>query len=400
VLQVMADPAYPDDTQLAGLIQAATAMEDEQNRDTSTLGKRKRDETVLEQGPGLPVLDGDDLGDAPDPLTEPNAPQLQNSASVLFREPSTKSKKHSRPPLGKVFSDLELAPEHFLRLQTAAKAFMLDEAHPERRDVVGHKKNSGGSDLAKLNLWNCVDEFLSVHGYGEKFFAPGSGNDVPGAPQRTLFWPLDSQLITKLMMPLMRKMVTNERQRIYAAATRKQGPAKETSAEQSPAAADESIISNENTPQPSYSQREIEVQPATPAQQDTQNLSPAVPTQQVTLSPSQAGQPPTAAFKQSIVLYVNVVSNTAGALRRVIPRFSLTPEAAPNLAALVAEVNKRYPLPSRNGSTPGSETRPVVKVWLTDGLVTVVEDGEWMVALLSAGFVDWMDAEVRVLVEV
>jgi hypothetical protein len=228
----MADPIYPDDTQLAGLIQAVTAMEDGQTPDSTTLGKRKRDDTTFVQHstPGE-----EDHSDAPDPPVSAGLPQLPHSASVLFREPSTKTKKHSRPPLRKVFSSLELAPENFLRLQSAAKAYMLDEAHPERRDVVGHKKNSGGADLAKLNLWNCVDEFLSVHGYGEKYFTAGAGDEVPGAPPRTLFWPHDRQHIIKLMMPLMRKMVTNERQRIYAAATRKHGSGKETSDEQSPA---------------------------------------------------------------------------------------------------------------------------------------------------------------------
>lgn len=380
----MADSGYPDDVQFAGLVQAATAAADAQTRDPSSLGKRKRDEDVLEHNT---TMDADELDDAPDPTAGAQTPQLQNSASILFREPSSKSKKHSRPPLGKVFSSLELAPENFLRLQAAAKAFMLDEAHPERRDVVGHKKNSGGSDLAKLNLWNCVEEFLLMHGYGEKYFAPGAGADIPGAPQRTLCWPQDSQTIVKLMMPLMRKMVTNERQRIYAAAARKQGSAKETSEERSPPAVDETILSNGKAFDTSYPDQETEAQPSMPAQQDSRNLSSAVSSQS------------NAAFKQSVVLYVNVVSNTAGALRRVIPRFSLTPEAAPNLTTLLSEVEKRYPLPPKNGSTSGVDSRPVIKVWLPDGLVTVVEDGEWMVALLTAGVVDWMDG-VRVLVEV
>ncbi|KAJ9615744.1 hypothetical protein H2200_001821 [Cladophialophora chaetospira] len=397
----MADQTYPDGD-LAGLIQAVTAMEDEQPSDPTVLGKRKRDENFLEQGP---ALHGEALSDAPDPAAEFDVPQLQNSASVLFREPSSKSKKHSRPPLGKVFSSLELAPENFLRLQNSAKAFMLDEAHPERRDVVGHKKNTGGTDLAKLNLWNCVDEFLSVHGYGEKYFAPGAGTEVPGAPQRTLFWPQESQTIIKLMMPLMRKMVTNERQRIYAAATRKQGPAKESNEGQSPAAAaaNESVMSDGKDLDTNYPQQEINSQPLMPAQQqDLDRPLPAAaqPAQHDLADASLVDSQATTTSRQSLVLYVNVVSDTAGALRRVIPRFSLMPEAAPNLAALLSEVDRRYPSTARNGSTSGEESRPVVKVWLSDGLVTVGDDGEWMVALLSAGFVEWMDAEIRVLVEI
>ncbi|KIX98782.1 uncharacterized protein Z520_05243 [Fonsecaea multimorphosa CBS 102226] len=381
----MADASdYPDDIQFAGLVQAATAAADEQTRDPSSLGKRKRDDHVIEH---IPTLDEDGVGDASDPATASSPPHLQSSASVLFREPSSKSRKHSRPPLGKVFASLELAPENFLRLQTAAKAFMLDEAHPERKEVVGPKKNAGGSDLAKLNLWNCVEEFLSVHGYGERYFAPGAGEGIPGAPQRTIFWPQDSQTIIKLMMPLMRKMVTNERQRMYAAATRKQGSAKESGEEQSPAPVDQSIMPDRKAPETSFPDQEIEVHPPIPVQQDIPSLSPHV-------------SQPSTTFKQSVVLHVNVVSNTGGALRRVIPRFSLTPEAAPSLSALLAEVEKRYTLSARSGGAPGVQSRPIVKVWLTDGLVTVVEDGEWMVALLSAGVVDWMDGEVRVLVEI
>ncbi|OAP63575.1 hypothetical protein AYL99_02802 [Fonsecaea erecta] len=382
----MADTSdYPDDIQFAGLVQAATAAADAQIRDPSSLGKRKRDDhNVIEH---VPTLDEDGVGDAPDPAAASSPPHLQSSASVLFREPSTKSRKHSRPSLGKVFASLELAPENFLRLQSAAKAFMLDEAHPERRAVVAPKKNAGGSELAKLNLWNCVDEFLSAHGYGEKYFAPGVGGGIPGAPQRTVFWPQDSQTIIKLMMPLMRKMVTNERQRIYAAATRKQGSAKESGEEHSPVAVDESIMSDGKAPEANYPDQAIEVHPPIPEQQDVPSLSPHM-------------SQPTTTFKQSILLHVNVVSNTGGALRRVIPRFSLTPDAAPSLSALLVEVEKRYTLPARTGDAPGVQSRPIVKVWLTDGLVTVVEDGEWMVALLSAGVVDWMDGEVRVLVEV
>ncbi|EXJ74140.1 uncharacterized protein A1O5_02434 [Cladophialophora psammophila CBS 110553] len=381
----MADASdYPDDVQFAGLVQAATAAAGEQTRDPSSLGKRKRDNDVVEHDPKLDV---GGVGDAPDPAAASNPPHLQSSASILFREPSSKSGKHSRPPLGKVFASLELAPENFLRLQTDAKAYMLDEAHPERREVVAPKKSAGGSDFAKLNLWNCVEEFLSVHGYGEKYFAPGAGVGIPGVPPRTIFWPQDSQIITKLMMPLMRKMVTNERQRIYAAATRRQSSAKGSGEEQSPAPVDKPMVSQGKVPETIYPDHENEVQLPIPVQQDAPSLPPHV-------------SRPTTTFKQSIVLYVNVVSNTAGALRRVIPRFSLTAEVAPSLSTLLAEVEKRYTLPVKTGGGPGVQSRPVVKVWLPDGLVTVEEDGQWMIALLSAGVVDWMDGEVRVLVEV
>jgi hypothetical protein len=383
----MADSEYPDDVQFAGLVQAATAAADEQMRTPSALGKRKRDDGVLEQ---VSAAFDDDLGEgAPHPTTPSTSSQLQSSASILFREPSSKSRKYSRPPLGKVFASLELAPENFLRLQNAAKAFMLDEAHPERREVVGHKKNIGGSDVAKLNLWNCVEEFLTVHGYGEKYWAPGAGDDIPGAPQRTLFWPQDRQTIIKMLMPLMRKMVTNERQRMYAAATRKQGTGKNGVDEQTPVEPDESNVAEDDTvnatgPEPGNHQVDSQ---------------PPVSVPRTNLSSSNNESHPSPTFKQSTVLYVNVVSIKAGALRRIIPRFDLAPESAPSLSSLISEVDKRRKTAADNADLT-SEFRPTVKVWLPDGLVTVAEDGEWMVALLSAGVVDWMDGEVRVLVEV
>lgn len=379
----MTETMYPDEV-LAGLVQAATALADEQNRSPSSLGKRKRDEndTQLSQNTtNAHTSDAHDSGEGSNP------PQLQSSASILFREPSSKSRKYSRPPLGKVFNSLQLAPENFLRLQNAAKAFMLDEAHPERRDVVGHKKHMGGADVAKLNLWRCVEDFLSGHGYGAKFFGPGVGSDIPGAPQRSISWPHDGQTIVKLMMPLMRKMVTNERQRVYAATSRKGGSAPAGENAQSPLEADDSTLPPENALAPT-------LLPTTTAVPDSPTT---VPAEVTTHSTSEAQQPNTV-FKQSIVLYVNVVSNTGGALRREVPRFTLTPESAPSLSALIAEVDRRYRRPS-DRNTP-EQKAPIVKVWLTDGLVTVAEDGEWMVALLSAGVVDWMDGEIRVLVEV
>ncbi|EXJ88365.1 hypothetical protein A1O1_05295 [Capronia coronata CBS 617.96] len=379
----MADPAYADDIQFAGLVQAATAAADEQTRNPSLLGKRKRGDSAVGH---IPMLHEDLINDAPDPAADSNSPQLPSSASVLFREPSSKSRKYSRPPLGKVFASLELAPENFLRLQTAAKAFMLDEAHPERRDVIGHKKNVGGTDVAKLKLWNCVEEFLSVHGYGEKYFGPGAGAGIPGAPPRTLLWPQDSQTIIKLMMPLMRKMVTNERQRVYAAATRKQGSNRSSKDELSPAPDGASQSMHGDGDETTFPHAESDTDSRMAPDRDVS-----------TMSASESH--PTTAFKQSIVLYVNVVSNTGGALRRVIPRFTLTPESAPSLSSLVAEVERKHKVP-RKETVPERGNSPIVKVWLPDGLVTVTEDGEWMVALLSAGVVDWMDGEVRVLVEV
>ena len=143
-----------------------------------------------------------------------------HSAVALFRQPSTTSKKHTRPPMSKLFTSLELSPENFLHLQASAKAYMLDDAHPERRDCVG-QRGKGDMEMVKLRLWNCVKDFLDREGNGPRFFGENVVNE--GMGPRSMVWPRDEQKIISLVMPLLRRMVTNERQRQYAIETRKGG---------------------------------------------------------------------------------------------------------------------------------------------------------------------------------
>ncbi|KAL5044899.1 hypothetical protein BDW71DRAFT_185000 [Aspergillus fruticulosus] len=142
-----------------------------------------------------------------------------HSAAALFRQTST-NKKYTRPPMSKMFTSLELSPENFLHLQAAAKAYMLDDRHPERRDCVG-QRGKGDTEMVKLRLWNCVRHFLEVEGNGPRFFGEHVVNE--GMPPRTYVWPRDQQKIISLVIPLLRRMVTNERQRQYAVETRKGG---------------------------------------------------------------------------------------------------------------------------------------------------------------------------------
>lgn len=142
-----------------------------------------------------------------------------HSAAALFRQPSS-NKKHTRPPMSKLFTSLELSPENFLQLQAAAKTYMLDDNHPERRDCVG-QRGKGDSEMVKLRLWNCVRHFLEAEGHGERFFGENAINE--GVGRRTYIWPRDQSRIISLVIPLLRRMVTNERQRQYAIETRKGG---------------------------------------------------------------------------------------------------------------------------------------------------------------------------------
>ncbi|RAL13579.1 DUF3431 domain-containing protein [Aspergillus homomorphus CBS 101889] len=167
--------------------------------------------------------DGLDLRGAPQQsLSEARAVGL-HSAAALFRQPSS-NKKYTRPPMSKLFASLELSPENFLHLQAAAKAYMLDDRHPERRDCVG-QRGKGDTEMVKLRLWNCVRHFLEGEGHGERFFGENVVNE--GMGPRAYIWPRDQQKIIALVIPLLRRMVTNERQRQYAVETRKGGGAEE-----------------------------------------------------------------------------------------------------------------------------------------------------------------------------
>ncbi|KAI9724817.1 MAG: hypothetical protein M1812_000093 [Candelaria pacifica] len=143
-----------------------------------------------------------------------------HSAAALFRRPSASSKKYTRPPMSKLFTSLELSPENFLHLQAAAKSYMLNEAYPERQDCVGNR-GKGDTDMVKLRLYNCVKEFLEVEGYGNKYFGKDVFNE--GMGDRKFTWPAHKNKVIALVTPLLRRMVTNERQRQYAIETRK-GP--------------------------------------------------------------------------------------------------------------------------------------------------------------------------------
>ncbi|KAJ5936156.1 hypothetical protein N7454_005454 [Penicillium verhagenii] len=142
-----------------------------------------------------------------------------HSAAALFRQPST-NKKYTRPPMSKLFASLELSPENFLHLQAAAKGYMLNDEYPERRDCVG-QRGKGDTEMVKLRLWNCVRHFLEAEGNGDRFFGENVVNE--GMGPRTYIWPRDQQKIISLVIPLLRRMVTNERQRQYAIETRKVG---------------------------------------------------------------------------------------------------------------------------------------------------------------------------------
>jgi hypothetical protein len=122
----------------------------------------------------------------------------------------------------------------------------------------------------------------------------------------------------------------------------------------------------------------------------------------------------------ALELHVNLVSadvsatssSSSNSTKRLADPFSLPAASVPNLQALRSKVHERFgeilqPLSptAESGAPQRSKGNQIdlnlsVKVWLPDGLVRVKDDGEWMVALLSAELVEWMDKQVKILVEV
>jgi hypothetical protein len=115
--------------------------------------------------------------------------------------------------MSKLFTSLQVTPEQFLHLQQAAKSYMLDKRHPERMNSVGVKRGVEG-ESAKLKLFAFAKAFLEDEGWGEKCF--GENSDGAKSAFRKLKWPQMRIKIIDAITPLLRRTVTNERQRQYA----------------------------------------------------------------------------------------------------------------------------------------------------------------------------------------
>lgn len=139
------------------------------------------------------------------PISTANARKIGvHSAAALFRRPSAASKKYARkfrpssceveltPPIGapmsRLFTSLELDPEIFLEMQNAAKIYMLDPNHPERRQETVGSKGKRDPDMVKLRLFATVRAFLEDENWGEKCF----GTSAEGGTKRKLKWPTDA----------------------------------------------------------------------------------------------------------------------------------------------------------------------------------------------------------------
>lgn len=296
------------------------------------------------------------------------------SATALFRSPSASSNKYTRPPMSKLFTSLELSPENFLHLQAAAKAYMLDPDHPERSDCVG-QRGKGDSELVKMRLWKCVATFLDVEGNGQLHF----GEEVLGeeGATRSMIWPQDRSKIIGAVIPLLRRMVTNERQRQYAVETRKGGGAGRAKRQRA----------NAGLPLPEQNT----IEKSTRDQSNDGDLR----NDNVGYLSGDKGRPAPAArcsigttpYNSYLRLRINILEGQ----QRIRPCFEVSAEDCSDLEAVYTSVLQHH--------GDANFERVTISVLLPQGLTRVGSDEDWARALSEVQATEWMDGETKVIVE-
>ncbi|CAD6442741.1 5027147d-d184-4329-a758-ac0262d8a730 [Sclerotinia trifoliorum] len=298
-----------------------------------------------------------------------------HSAAALFRKTSASGRKYTRPAMAKVFTKLELAPEDFITLQAAAKDYMLDPKHPDRSACIGTKEKRD-NDLTKLKLYACVRNFLADEGegWGERLF----GRNSPSGATRRWIWPDMPNKIISRITPLLRRMVTNERQRLYALNLRNQKRKEEelfqlraTSFRNSQASQSPLI-----DPQLTLPDQNIVNKPI--AGNSAANI----------VAETQTAKAPEVSAKQPAPLeyHINIIHNG----KRIRDVFTLNPTNCVGFVSFTAHVDAAIKAPYK---------KTAMKVLGPNGLVEIKSEATYAMALLSVRKTEWMDGDVKIIVE-
>jgi hypothetical protein len=310
--------------------------------------------------------------------------------------------------MSKLFTSLGLSAEQFLHLQAGAKAYMLDENYPERSGCVGNKGALDG-DMVKLKLFDCVKSFLDDERWGERCF----GATADGASNRKWKWPemqnkyvfyyllvgylLIRNRLISLVTPLLRRMVTNERQRQYAAETRndkrqrlKLRQSENSTASPTPAARTPQPHRRQGispTPlggvDPKLGEYHYNIQSST---FPTENRDDSIQIRDGTTS----GTPHSEAEedeKAEVTYFVNILQDG----RRIKPKVTLTPSSCPGFSSLIQHIHNILNHRERLSS---------IKVLGPNGLKGVSDEETWVHAIASVTGNDWMDGEVKCVVQI
>lgn len=220
-----------------------------------------------------------------------------------------------------------------------------------------------------------------------------------------LFLEIDSLTIYRiitLLTPLMRRMVTNERQRLYALESRKTLAAAKQAQSQRQTASAASITGA--SPQPGSQQRVSSTPSATAL-----DIDPKLNQYHYSIEPqSQSPAPPgqradgTAAPRMDIMsLCARKAAELAGPKylvsvmrdgRRIMPRFTLDPHTCPTFSSVSLHI--------KSFLDDDGLTVVATKVMSPGGLVAVNDESSWAVTVELIKQSEWMDEEVRCVVEV
>ncbi|KPI44992.1 uncharacterized protein AB675_2767 [Cyphellophora attinorum] len=145
----------------------------------------------------------------------PNTPADTNSAAPTPTTPSSASFKGTVSAVG-TRNALELDDAAYSELLEDAKAYMLDESHPERQSIIGGAPYR--VDEYNMKLQETAAAFLRA-GSGARFWGPWTASDPLS---RTVSWPNDAQIIIERVAPFLRRIVANERDRKRSKVKREQ----------------------------------------------------------------------------------------------------------------------------------------------------------------------------------
>lgn len=100
-----------------------------------------------------------------------------------------------------------------------------------------------------------------------------------------------------------------------------------------------------------------------------------------------------------ITLHLNVLHEG----KRIFPRLDLTAEQCPDLQSVMSAIAHRwvgqFPAATCDANGNVNTQNWKVQVWLPEGLMPAENDGDWTIAQLTAGTVDWMDNGLRVVID-
>ena len=131
-----------------------------------------------------------------------------------------------------------------------------------------------------------------------------------------------------------------------------------------------------------------EVRPADNSRRKGRRDLPAEPLEQTLARLRCSGSVDTSPLTNSLQLHINILKND----QRVSPRFDVPAEQCPDMQTLYSKFVE-------HGNTTSFDPWRI-SILLPDGLTSVQSDSEWMVALLRARAIDWLDGELKVVVQI